>query len=121
MRQCDGSTDRAMTTHAEIAGVVEEKHTCNAVIPSWLAQQCADKSVRTTRLEYHHLADMIELAREPGETLLHCAGAKIRSTFYDDPRRFAFSVRVDNSHTIKRQAPEPGQPSHHFRNWRHCS
>ena len=79
MGQCDGSADRPVPTHAEIASVVEKENARRAIVSRWLAQERANQRIGSAWLEDHHPADVIELIRESGDTFLHGTVAEIRT------------------------------------------
>ena len=85
-----------MTTHAEVADVIEEDDPGGAGWIDGIGEQSADHDVGTARLVDHGGAERVEAIAEEKTALSHRTGAEVGTTTDNDPRRLAASVSVEN-------------------------
>src|SRR5204862_6090630 len=105
--------ERTVTTHTEIAHVVEEEHAPVAVGTMRLAQQGSDQRVAAARLVHYGGAIRIELLVKALDALRQRADAQVRAPVDHQPGRLTGGVGVDDLDRLDLSFPSPRHVSPH--------
>jgi hypothetical protein len=100
MRERRHQPDGAVTAHAEVAGVVEEKHTGSAGRIAGFHEHRTHDHIRASRLIDHCGAKAIVLRPESLQALRQSVAAEIRAPIDDDSRGLSASMRIDDAYLL---------------------
>ncbi len=94
--QCRNQADGAVTTHSQVAHIVEEDDACGAGGIQRIAEQRADHDVRTAGLIHHGGAETIVLVAKTLQPAGKRSSAEIRTTMHYEPSWLAPSMGIDH-------------------------
>jgi len=103
MRQSRQNTNRSVSTHAEVAYIVEKYDGSRRRGINWFEQKRSDYDLGAARLTHNRRPKMIKLRAESLQTFGDRAVAKIGTTGHNHPGRLTLGVRVyDMDRRLKR-------------------
>ena len=104
MGQRGDDADRAMATHAEVAGIVEEDDARDCLRRNGRLQDGTDHAFAAARLGDQRSSQPIGFVAEPCQACGHVARAEVGHPLDDHARRLAGSVRVDDADRVVQRA-----------------
>src|SRR5258706_11818585 len=94
MSKRGNQANRAVTTHSEVADVVEENHAGITRRIGRLDQERAHDDIGAAWLIHNRGTKRVVMLAQHFHLVSHCARPKVRPTSYDDPSRLATGMRV---------------------------
>jgi hypothetical protein len=85
-----------MPAHPEVADIVEEDDSCGGLGVDGFAEKCTDDDLRSARFTNDSAAEVIEFALKTLHAAWEIAGPEIRTSCYNDTRRFPFGVGIND-------------------------
>jgi hypothetical protein len=85
-----------VTTHSQIANVIEEDHTGNARWIHGIAKQCPNHDIGPPRLIHNGGAKTVVLAAEALQSLGKRSGPEVRGTAHHQPGGLASGMGIDD-------------------------
>ena len=98
--QCRNQTNRSVTTHAQIANVIEEDHTGNARRIHGFAEQSANHHVGTPRLIHYGGAKTVVPAAEAFQALGNGPASEVRGAAHHQASRLPSSMGIDDADSM---------------------
>ena len=96
MMQRGHQADGAVTTHAEVAGIVEEDHATGGIRRDRLAVQGAYQHIVAAGLQQAGTTPLVMLVAQGIELLGHGVAGQLRKAFHDQARGFAAGVGIND-------------------------